>query len=288
MAGDFYDKQVATAAALFGRARDRALLTAGTVRGNLATLASFVVRRRRDHRFPIQPYSILQIANAAAVAATAFALLVIFLDTYLPRWHTTLPGPVTGFFRFFTQFGKADWILIGTGLAVIIALLLEASTMRPRLRINRAIRLFAAAYVFLAVAISGIIANLSKYIVGRARPKLSADNGTFSFDFWSWNADWASFPSGHATTGMAFGVALALLFPRLFWVFLCLGFWIAASRPFIGVHYPSDMLAGGLLGGTTAWLLARGFARLRLIFGFDAAGNLVRRGGASGRLAPPR
>ncbi len=49
---------------------------------------------------------------------------------------------------------------------------------------------------------------------------------------------------------MAFGVALALLFPRLFWVFLCLGFWIAASRPFIGVHYPSDMLAGGLLGGS--------------------------------------
>jgi hypothetical protein len=44
------------------------------------------------------------------------------------------------------------------------------------------------------------------------------------------------------------------------------------------------MLAGGLLGGTTAWLLARAFARRRLIFGFDAGGRVVRRTGASGRL----
>ena len=276
------------ATASLGRMRNRALLTIPRVGRNIRDLSRFVARRRRDRRFAIQPYSVFQIANALALAATAFVLLVVVLDPYLPRWPPTLPKPVLDFFRFFTQFGKADWILIGTGLAVIIALLMEASTMRPRLRINRAIRLYAAAYVFLAVAISGIIANLSKYIIGRARPKLSADNGTFAFDFWSWDADWASVPSGHATTGMAFGVALALIFPRLFWVFLCLGFWIAASRPLIGVHYPSDMLAGGLLGSATAWLIARVFARLRLIFGFDARGNLVRRAGASGRLAPPR
>jgi undecaprenyl-diphosphatase len=282
MVGDLDTRHSGTAA--LGRVLDRVQLTLTTARRNLAALGRFVARRRRDRRFPVQPYSALQIANALALAASAFVLLVVILDPYLPLWPPTLPRPVFDFFRFFTQFGKADWILIGTGLAVIIALLMEASTLRPRLRINRAIRLFAAAYVFLTVAISGIIANLSKYIIGRARPKLADDNGTFSFDFWSWNADWASFPSGHATTGMAFGVALALLFPRLFWVFLCLGFWIAASRPFIGVHYPSDMLAGGLLGGTTAWLLARAFARFRLVFGFDADGRLIRRAGASGRL----
>jgi undecaprenyl-diphosphatase len=254
------------------------------IRRNLRTLWVFLRRRRRDRRFPLQPYDAFQVANALVVTATTFVLLVILLDPYLPLWPPTLPRPVFDFFRFFTQFGKADWILIGTGCAVIVALLLEAGALRPRLRVKHAIRLFAAAYLFLAVAISGIIANLSKYVIGRARPKLSDDNGTFAFDFWSWNADWASVPSGHATTGMAFGVALALLFPRLFWVFLCLGFWIAASRPFIGVHYPSDMLVGGLLGGATAWLVARAFARLRLVFGFDADGGLVRRKGASGRL----
>ncbi|MGH6924336.1 MAG: phosphatase PAP2 family protein [Propylenella sp.] len=256
-----------------------------TVRRNVETSWSFVVRRRRDRRFPIQPYDALQIANALALSATAFALLVILLDPYLPLWPSTLPRPVSGFFRFFTQFGEANWILIGAGLAIVVAHLLDPDALKPTERIRRAIRIYAAAYVFLAVAISGIIANLSKYIIGRARPKLFDGNGSFAFDFLSWNADWASIPSGHATTGFAFGVALALLFPRLFWVFLTLGFWIAASRPFIGVHYPSDMLVGGLLGSVTAWLVARAFARMRLIFGFDRDGNLVRRKGASGQLS---
>jgi len=83
---------------------------------------------------------------------------------------------------------------------------------------------------------------------------------------------------------MAFGVALALLFPRLRWLFLCLGLWIAVSRLFVRAHYPSDVLAGCLIGGAAAWLLARWLAQRRLVFGFDDGGRLVRRPGASGRL----
>jgi len=83
---------------------------------------------------------------------------------------------------------------------------------------------------------------------------------------------------------MALGVALALLFTRLRWVFLSLGFWIAVSRLFIGVHYPSDVLAGGLLGGLTAWLIARALAQRRLLFDFNGKGRLIRRQSASARL----
>ena len=130
----------------------------------------------------------------------------------------------------------------------------------------------------------GIVANIAKYVIGRARPKHFAEAGALAFDFWSGDASWASFPSGHATTAMALGLALALLFPRLRWVFLSLGFWIAVSRLFTRAHYPSDVLAGCLVGGLFAWLLARALARHRLIFGFDREGSLVRRQGASGRL----
>lgn len=267
------------------RAADLARPLARTIRRNTERSWRFIARRRQDRRFPVQPHGLFQIANAAAVIVTAFVLLVILFDPHLVGWRATLGRPVTDFFDFFTQFGKADWILIATGLAILIALVTDARTLRPRERAQRSIRVAAAAYVFLAVAISGIVANLCKNIIGRARPKLFAENGSFSFDFWSWNADWASIPSGHATTGLALGVSLALLFPRLSWVFLCIGLWIAASRPFVGAHYPSDMLAGCLLGGGTAWLLARLFARLRLIFGFGEDGNLMRRRGASGRLA---
>ena len=167
---------------------------------------------------------------------------------------------------------------------MILSLLADASALRARLRVRRAVRSLTALYIFVAVAISGLIAVAAKYVIGRARPKHFPDSGSFAFDFWSGDASWAGFPSGHATTAMALGVALALLFPRLRWLFLCAGFWIAASRLFTGSHYPSDVLAGGLLGAVTAWLFARALAQHRLVFGFSADGSLVRRKGASGRL----
>lgn len=284
MSTDLDRRQVARPIAHLHRALAFARLILATIGRNVKASWAFFARRRRDHRFPLQPYDRFQVANAAAVAATALVAVIIALDPYLTRWRSELAEPVLDVFRFFTQFGKADWILIATGLAWIIAHLPDLSRMRPRQRINRAVRVSAAAYIFLAVAVSGIIANLTKYAVGRARPKLFEENGSLAFDFWAWEADWASIPSGHATTGLSFGVGLALLFPRLRWVFLCLGFWIAASRPIVGAHYPSDMLAGGLLGTLVAWLLARAFARHRILFGFDKNGALIRRSGLSGRL----
>ena len=268
-----------------GRARRTVAPPFVTFGRNVQAMRAFLAKRRRDRRFAVQPYGFLPVANAAVVAVTAFVLLVIMLDDHLVSWHQSLPDDLTGFFKFFTQFGKADWILIITGCAVILALFTDIAAQRRRRHVHDAVRAMAAAYVFLAVAVSGIIANLAKHTLGRARPKLYGETGSFGFDFWSWDSDWASLPSGHATTGMALGVSLALLFPRLSWVFLCLGFWIAASRPLVGVHYPSDMLAGCLLGGVTAWLIARAFARVRLVFGFDEAGRLERRKGASGRFA---
>jgi undecaprenyl-diphosphatase len=254
------------------------------IRRNVALSRALAARRRRDARFNVVPYSLLELANLGALAITALVLIVIVLDPHIRPWQQALPEELVGFFKAVTRFGKSDWILISTGIFCIVAFILDATTLPARARIRRAVRALAALYVFAAVAISGIIVNLAKYLLGRARPRHFDESGSFAFDFWSDDASWASFPSGHATTGMAFGVALALIFPRLRWVFLCVGFWIAISRVFVGAHYPSDVLAGALLGGVTAWLLARVLARQRLIFGFAADGSLIRRRGVSGRL----
>jgi undecaprenyl-diphosphatase len=242
------------------------------------------MHRRRDPRFRVVPYDALQIVNGLAVFATLVAVLLVVFDPLLVAWQQRLPSAAVTFFKYDTRFGKSDWILIATGLFVILMLVLDSSALRVRARARRTIRTFAALYVFASVAIPGIIANLSKYAIGRARPRYFSVEGTTSFDFFSGDASWASFPSGHATTAMALGVSLALLFPRLRWVFLCIGFWIAASRLFILQHYPSDMFAGCLLGGGGAWLIARAFARRRLVFGFDSEGGLIRPSGVSGRL----
>jgi undecaprenyl-diphosphatase len=249
------------------------------LRGNLALSRALWVGRRRDLRFQVLPFSGAGLLNGVALAATAVLISLFGFDPLLVAWQTTLPDGVVAFFRTITRLGRSEWILLCSGVFVVLMLALDAMALPARLRVRRAVRTLAAFYVFAAVASAQIIANVAKYTVGRARPMHEVENA--GVDFWEGEA---SFPSGHATTAMAASLALALLFPRFRYLFLCLGFWIAASRLFAGLHYPSDVLAGCLLGSLAAWLIARALARRRLIFGFDAEGGLVRRRGASGRL----
>ena len=100
-------------------------------------------------------------------------------------------------------------------------------------------------------------AALLKVVVGRERPVV-ADA--------VWDHDGLSFPSGHATnsTAMALGLTL-LLWPlvgphtrRLLAVgaalFVTL---VVLDRVFLGVHYPSDVVAGMLFGGGLTYAASR-------------------------------
>lgn len=62
-----------------------------------------------------------------------------------------------------------------------------------------------------------------------------------------------SFPSGHATTAFAMATVLAAYEPRFGWMFVGIAILIAWSRVYLGVHYPSDVIAGALLG----WAIGR-------------------------------
>ena len=63
-----------------------------------------------------------------------------------------------------------------------------------------------------------------------------------------------SYPSAHATTSFAGARALATVWPAapLYVVALAM----ALSRPYVGVHYPSDSLAGAVLGSAVAEVAA--------------------------------
>lgn len=67
-----------------------------------------------------------------------------------------------------------------------------------------------------------------------------------------------SFTSSHATNHFALSVFLILLLGKRFrWIKLPLLFWavsIAFAQVYVGVHYPSDVIAGALLGALIAYL----------------------------------
>lgn len=71
-----------------------------------------------------------------------------------------------------------------------------------------------------------------------------------------------SFPSGHTTNSLACAVVLFKLAPKKWGVpALILAILIALSRLYVGVHYPTDVLAGALIGVCSAllalWLVPR-------------------------------
>ena len=102
---------------------------------------------------------------------------------------------------------------------------------RLRSRYRRALRAVAVAYGLNTAA---------KLAIRRARPLLE------DLPALSPTLTTLSFPSAHASTSFAGAHALARALPAP--PLYALAATMALSRPYLGVHYPSDALAGGLLG----------------------------------------
>ena len=64
--------------------------------------------------------------------------------------------------------------------------------------------------------------------------------------------DQFSFPSGHTMHAVGFSIVAVAYFPALFWLVTPFAVLVALSRPILGLHYPSDVLAGAVLGAVIA------------------------------------
>jgi undecaprenyl-diphosphatase len=60
--------------------------------------------------------------------------------------------------------------------------------------------------------------------------------------------DGFSFPSGHATISFCIATVIAMRYPKTRYPMFFAALLVALSRPYIGVHYPSDILGGSILG----------------------------------------
>jgi undecaprenyl-diphosphatase len=116
---------------------------------------------------------------------------------------------------------------------------------------RRAARRAALAAV-LSAGVALAIAKVVSEIVDRSRPFVVEPHGVHLF---TTHAADPGFPSDHATG--AFAVAMAVYLRNRLWgsIALVLAAILAIGRVAIGVHFPSDVLAGAVLGCAVALLL---------------------------------
>ncbi len=120
----------------------------------------------------------------------------------------------------------------------------------PRLRAS-AFRACLALSLTYTMA-SGVV----KPLVGRVRPHQSGVVAARTVEAAPPTS--YSFPSGHAATAVAGALAGARIAPAATPVLWGMATLIALSRIYVGVHYPSDVLAGALLGVVCAYLVLGG------------------------------
>ncbi len=101
----------------------------------------------------------------------------------------------------------------------------------------------------LAVGAANLLSHVLKRVIERPRPD-AADHLVVETNY--------SMPSGHAVGAAAFAMTVTLLIRRwwvlILWVVALL---ISVSRLYVGVHWPSDLLVGWVIGAVTVLVVHR-------------------------------
>jgi undecaprenyl-diphosphatase len=199
------------------------------------------------------------------VAKAARVFVAGDIDLTIPAWvrvHASRHPAATQFFQIVTVLGN---FAVGDCLILLIALGLVLLHRERLAGIRRADALF-----WIGVTMGGRLLNiLLKLHFNRERPPVKN---------WLIAATGLSFPSGHAVfAGVFFGMLALFLarsspgrpvWIRVLGVLACvtMAALVAASRVWLGVHYPTDVIGGLLLGVgwvIAAWLVRSNWARWR-------------------------
>jgi membrane-associated phospholipid phosphatase len=133
------------------------------------------------------------------------------------------------------------WLGLGWTLAAVAAALYGIGQRRKQPRLKQ-----AAVLSLIALAVSGLVVQTIKHLIGRPRPKL-ADQGVHVWGP-SFQSGHDSFPSGHAFSAFAMAAVLSSFYPAGRWIWYSLAVLVAFTRVYIGAHFASDVLAGAVLG----------------------------------------
>ena len=236
--------------------------------GRVAQSARIVVERwKRSPSTELQPLrSNPPFLLVASLIVTATCLFLFALDQSVSDSARSLPDPVISFFKVFTELGQSAWFILVSGVASLFLAATPWRQLPRRQRVQRAHLHADTTFFFAVILTSGILSRVIKDIIGRARPNNSLSEGPLHFEFFAWSPQFASFPSGHATTFGAACMLFAFYTPKWRPALLALALAGGASRVIVGWHYPADVIAGLAFGAGLALVAARYMARRGVMF----------------------
>jgi membrane-associated phospholipid phosphatase len=193
--------------------------------------------------------------------ASSFLLIIGFcslsyyyLDIPIASYFRAVDPRVESTFRYITGLGNSTWYLVASMLAFVVSKYLYHEDIIS----NKAI------FIFLTIAISGIVNNSIKYSLGRYRPRVLFYDYLYGFSYLGFSYSVTSFPSGHANTITALMLALYFLIPEYRWLYLMVAVLVIASRVVLCDHFLSDVVFGSYLAIVTTVYVKSAFIRRRI------------------------
>jgi undecaprenyl-diphosphatase len=123
---------------------------------------------------------------------------------------------------------------------ILVALILLWMLVRGKRHVR-----IAAILLIITIAVSDqLSSSVIKYLLERPRPCHALQNVRLLVSCGSG----FSFPSSHAVNNFAAALILAFFFPNAKWWFFGFAATVAFSRVYVGVHYPSDVVGGAVIG----------------------------------------
>lgn len=253
---------------------------------NLAVWLRVLLRPSRippERRPPLWPVKGWIAVSALLAIGVVVAASMWLFDALLIGEARLLPKRVVAIFQWITWFGTSGWFLWPTGILLLVIAATPSSKLSRMGQGVLAAIVVRMGFIFFAVGVPALFVTIVKRIIGRGRPYVSQIVDPYSYSPFIWKASYASFPSGHSSNAFAAAIAIGALWPRLrlpMWIYAVL---IAVSRVVVNAHFPSDVIAGAVVGTAGALLVRSWFAARRLGFAVGPDGIIHRLPGPSWR-----
>jgi membrane-associated phospholipid phosphatase len=231
-----------------------------------ANVVSYFMLAARKPRHACAVTACVHVGAGALGSIVVIVAAMMLIDAPVIGAVLHLPPWVVATFDWLTDFGKSGWFLVPIAVVLASIAVLTSPALPVISRRVLAVLAVRLGFLFSAIALPGLLVTSIKRVIGRGRPLVGGSVDPFLYLPLGWNVEYASLPSGHATTAFAAAMAIGALWPKtrpLMWTYALV---IALSRVVLTAHFPSDVLAGAAAGVAGAALVRAWFASRGLAF----------------------